>query len=809
MTLADSAKAPATVVGIARPNVEAARHVRGRGQFIGDLQLPGMLHMALLRSPHAHARILGYDMTRALDVTGVHAVLTGADVAERSQPVFTLAEMHNPALHIHMSGLAHEKVRHAGEGVAAVAATTRAIAEDACEAIKVEYEQLPPLIDPSAAITDGAPLIHEELGTNIIMERSLEWGSVGEAFDAAVHIERKRLSWARHSGTPLDTFGLVAQFDPGTGELTYWTNLQSHSLVWTLGKTLRMSPSKIRAIPRDVGGAFGGKFWVPRNLVVAALLSMETERPVKFIEDRVENLVAGDNHGEDRVYDAELALDAEGRMLALRFSSVEDYGAYFLLGPANNASPLAQATGPYRIPALGVDFTAVLTNKTNQGAYRGIGAAPMNFLLERLTDGAARSMGLTPVEIRERNLIQSDEFPYRTPVGNHYDSGDYPEALRRALEFSGYHRWRATQLEARAEGRYIGVGLATTQERSVPSLTELWLMFEKPTLRPTTAAETVTCRLDGEGHLRIALHSPSLGTAPETVATMVAAEELGVDPNHIVVSRLDTAVAGPAMGPAGSRLTVMTAGAIDGAVGEIKAKMCRIAAHLLEASPDDVVYDPRAGGAMVRGAPNSLKTLHELARIGNSGSLSLPPGERSGLDSTFTYDHPQASMPEPDDSSWGNFNPIVGHSVHVPVVEVDVLTGMVKFLDYAVLHDCGTIVNPPALDGQIIGGICQGIGSALYEEFLYDDQGRMTNGNFPEYLVPTFVDMPRIRIEHMATPSPYTYRGVKGAGEGGRMAAPAAVVSAVEDALTPFAVEINEVPVTPEKIVRWIQNSWG
>lgn len=795
-----------SLIGRARATVESARMVRGRGAFIDDFDARGMLHMALVRSPLAHARILGVDVTAAERMPGVHGVITGGDVLERTGPIFTLADVNDPPLPIPMYALAIRKVRHVGEGVAAVVAGSREAAEDACRAVLVDYEPLTPVPTIEAAVSDGAPILHSGLGSNVVMHRTLRWGDPAAAFAGAAHVVRRTLRWGRHSGAALDTFGVVASFDPGRGDLTYWSNSQSNALLWTLADTLGLPTHKVQGIPRDVGGAFGGKFWVPRNMVLVGLFAIETGRHVKYVEDRWENLVAGDNHGEDRFYESELALDEKGRMLGLRFRVTEDYGAYFLLGPAANSSPLAQATGPYRIPSLEVDFTAVLTCKTNQGAYRGLGASPMTMALEGLVDAGATRLGLPREEIRRRNLIQPHEFPFTTPVGNIYDSGDYPAALGRALEFGRVEEWRRRRREARARGRYVGIGLATVQERSVPSMTELWVLFETPGRRPTTSAETVTCRIDSHGHLSILLHSPSLGTSPETVAVMVAAEELGIDSEHVVVDRMTTRAAGPAMGPAGSRMTVMTSGALSGALLEIRRKLIRIAAHLLEAAPEDVVYNPAVPGCQVSGAPGSVKTLAELALIANTASLSLPPGETSGLESTHTYDHPLATMPGPG-GDWGSFNPIMAHSVHLPVVEVDIETGLVDFLDYAVVHDCGTVLNPPAVRGQVLGGICQGIGSALYEQFVYDDEATPLNGSFASYLMPTFMEMPRVRIEHMATPSPYTYQGMKGTGEGGRIGAPAAIASAIEDALAPLGVVVDRLPMTPERLLARIEEA--
>lgn len=786
--------------------VESARFVRGDGAFIDDFDARGMLHMALVRSPFAHARITGIDAAEARGMPGVHGVVTAHEVAERTRPIFTLADVADPPLPIPMYALAAGNVRHAGEAVAAVVATSRDLAEDACRRVVVDYEPLDPIPTVEAAIADGAPLIHEGLGSNVVMHRRIDWGDPGAAFDGAVHVVRRTMRWGRHSGAALDPFGVVAAFNPGRGELTYWSNSQSNALLWTLGDTLGLPTHKVQGIPRDVGGAFGGKFWVPRNMVLVGMFAMDTGRHVKYVEDRWENLIVGDNHGEDRYYDAEMALDGDGRMLGMTLRVVEDYGAYFLLGPAANSSPLAQATGPYRIPSIGVDFTAVLTNKTNQAAYRGLGASPMTMILERLVDASADRLGLPREEIRRRNFIHPDEFPFKTPVGNVYDSGDYPAALERALDFGRVEEWRSRQEEARLQGRYIGIGLATAQERSVPSMTELWVLFENPGRRPTTSAETVTCRVDSHAHLSILLHSPSLGTSPETVAVMVASEELGIDPAHIVVDRLTTRAAGPAMGPAGSRMTVMTSGALNGALLEIKQKLVRIAAHLLEAAPEDVVYDPDTPGCHVRGAPGPVRTFAELALVANTASLLLPPGESSGLEATHTYDHPMATMPGPD-GDWGSFNPIMGHSVHMPVVEVDIETGLVSFLDYAVVHDCGTVLNPPAVRGQILGGICQGIGSALYEEFSYDESATPLNGSFATYLMPTFAEMPRVRIEHLVTPSPFTYKGMKGTGEGGRIGAPAAVASAIEDALAPLEVVVDQVPMTSERLLGRIKEA--
>ncbi len=801
---------PSHAFGQPRETIESARHVRGGGNFVADQQLPGMLHVALLRSPTAHARILDIDVAQARALPGVHAILTGADVQESSSNIYTMAQMHKPPLDIPLHALATDKVRHVGEPVVAVAARTRAIAEDAVRLIRVSYEELSPIADADAALAPGAPLVHENVAGNLIMHRQHDFGDAAGVFERAAHVVRRKLKWPRQTGASLDTFGCVAQWAPGVDELTFWSNHQSNILLWTLGPTLGLPPHRIKGIACDIGGAFGAKFWQPRAMVICALLSRLTSRPVRYVEGRDENLVGGDNHGEDRSYDAELALDSSGKMLGLRFSVVEDYGSAFILGPINNAEPLAQATGPYDIPAFAFDFTAVLSNKVPQAAYRGFGGAAQNFMLERLVDAAAIELGLSRVAIRELNLLQPDQFPYRTATGNLYDSGDYPTALRRALDESLYDLWRERQDEAREAKdatHAIGIGLVSCQERSVQSGTALWLMFDQEPGRNTTAAESASVRVDAQGSVRVALHSPSLGTPTETIAATVVAEELGIPVDSVSVSRLDTSMAGPAMGPSASRMTVMLSGAVAGAVREIIEKMRPLAANLLEANPEDLVWDPSRSCFAVLGAPDSTATLAAIAQLANGQALRLPDGSRSGLESTYTYDHPMSSMPNADGSDWGNYAPIVGHTVHVPVVEVDLQTGVVEFLDYFVMHDCGTVVNPDAVRGQVVGATVQGIATALTEELTFDEQAQPLNTDFRSYFLPTFLDVPAIRLGHMETPSPFTYRGVKGIGEGGRMAAPAAVVSAIEDALAPYGVRIDEVPVTPEKILNWLAST--
>ncbi|MET0929600.1 MAG: xanthine dehydrogenase family protein, partial [Aeromicrobium sp.] len=627
-------------VGQDRATIESARLVRGRGNHVGDLSMPGMLEVAMVHSPHAHARIVSVDIEAARRAPGVLAVLTGADVARESNPVVTTAAAARPPLPMPVHGLAVDKARFAGEAVAAVAATSRALAEAAARLVEVTYEVLTPVVTIDQALDPELPAVHEGLGGNVIMHRHYDFGDVDGAFATAAHVVSRRITWPRQTGSPMETFGCVAQWKPEGPNVEFWSNHHSFALISSLGPTLGLQPQDVRAHAMDIGGSFGGKFWVPRPMVVTALLSKMTGRPVRYVEDRIENLEAGENHGEDRVYDAELALDADGVMTGLRFTVMEDYGASFILGPVGISEPLAQIVGPYRIQAVGVDFTALVTNKTAQSAYRGFGTAAQNFMLERLVDAAADELGRDPIELRRHNFIATEDFPYRTPTGNVYDSGDYFATLDLAIEKADIATWRRRQAEARLEGRAIGIGIATCNERSVQGGSALWLMFDQDLDRATTIAETVTCRIDATGRVRIALHSPSLGTSPETVAATVAAEELGIPVEHVVVSRLTSDVSGPALGPSASRLTVMLAGAVSGAIKALVERLRPLAARRLNTLPGLVRWDRTTASYVATDDPSSSVGLAALALEANTAGMNLPDGMSSGLETTFTFDHP-------------------------------------------------------------------------------------------------------------------------------------------------------------------------
>ena len=793
-------------IGQSMKRVEDPRLLTGQGRYIDDIDLPNMLHAAVLRSPHAHARIVSIDVSAAVALPGVVAVVTGEDIAKTTGALPCFA---NPP--VEQRCVAVGRVRHVGEPVAAVVAESRYIAEDALELIAVKYEALPVIADAEAALrATGDGVLHPERGnTNVAMQRRFTFGPVDEDFAKAATIVRRRLRWPRSGAQPLETVGAIAVYESGSGKFTIQVNSSMYNYVgWTMAVSLGVPAHKLNVVPTIAGGSFGSKLFTHKVSVLAASLARICGRPVKYIEDRLDNTMACDNHGSERLYDVELALDAENQMTALRCQVLDDYGAYFQFGVGHHGNALSQIVGPYRIRSVDLEITAVLTNKCQQGAYRGFGSEVTNFVIERTVDAAVDELGLDPVEFRRKNFIRPEQFPYKIPTGNLYDSGNYGAVLDEALRMLDYQGWRAKQNAYRKQGRYIGIGIATCQERSVFSATEFWMLNEEAGFALTSSPEGVSVKIDPLGKVLVSLQAPFWGNSPETVATMILAEQLKIDPADISIaySDMDHGLAGT--GPGGSRYTVMVAGALVGAAKIIKEKLFRVAGHMLEAAPGDLeLRDSKVG---VKGAPGLEKTIAEVAMHAHFFRLSMPddPDLTSGINAAYTYDHPLTTLPSADRKDLGIFYPIMGHMCHMPVVEVDPDTGQVSFLDYVAVHDCGTMVNPMTLAGHVRGGTVQGIGTALYEQYHYNEDGQLLTASYLDYLMPTVHETPaNIRVGHVETPSPYTEYGIKGGGEGGRMGAPPAVVAAIEDALRPLGVKIDQMPMTPMRLRQLIREA--
>jgi len=786
-------------IGKSMKRVEDPRLLTGQGRYIDDIDLPNMLHAAVLRSSRPHAKIKSIDTRSAAALPGVIKVLTGADIAATTGALPCFA---NPPVEQHC--VAIDRVRHVGEAVAVAVAESRYVAEDALERVDVQYEDLPTVGDPQEAIhSTGDAVLHPGRGpSNVAMQRHFSFGNAQEDFARAAKIIKRRLRWPRSGAQPLETVGAVAEYDSGSGKFTIRANTSMYNYVgWTMALSLGVPAHRLNVVPVIAGGSFGSKLFVHKVCVLAASLARICGRPVKYIEDRIDNIMACDNHGSDRIYDAELALDGDNQMIGLRCNVIDDYGAYFQFGIGHHGNALSQIVGPYKIRSVDLNITAVFTNKCQQGAYRGFGSEVSNFVIERLVDAAVDELRLDPVEFRRKNFIQRQDFPYKIPTGNLYDSGNYSAVLDEALRMLDYEGWRRKQEEYRKQGRYVGIGVATCQERSVFSATEFWMLNEDAGFALTSSPEGVSVKIDPLGKVIVSLNAPFWGNSPETMATMILAEQLKIDPDDISVAYSDTDHGLAGTGPGGSRYTVMVAGAIVGAAGMIKEKLFRVAGHMLEASADDL--ELRNGKVGVKGAPGLEKTIAEIAMHAHFFRLSMPddPTLTSGIDAAYTYDHPLTTLPSDDRSDLGIFYPIMGHMCHMPVVEVDPRTGQVSFLDYVAVHDCGTMVNPMTLAGHVRGGTAQGIGTALYEQYYYDEQGQLLTASYADYLIPTLHEVPaNVRVGHIETPSPFTEYGIKGGGEGGRMGAPPAVCSAIEDALRPFGVKIDALPVTPRRL---------
>src|SRR6266851_3776255 len=786
-------------VGSAVLRKEDERLLAGRGTFLDDIEVGGLLEAAMLRSPHAHARITNLDVSAARALPGVHAVITGADAEALTNPIRPMIP--TPIL-VRDFCLATDRVRYVGEPIAAIAAIDRATAEDALDCIHVEYEPLPAVVDPEAAIAPEAPVLYDELCSNVVWHDTLVYGDVDAAFAAADGVLHERFEMQRYASTPLETFGCIAEYEVGTDEYGFWTNDQRPGLTMAvLAESLRVPQSRIRLRCPDIGGGFGNKRR-PAYLLVCALLARASGQPVKYVEDRIENLTAL-MHACGGSIDLELAYRADGTLLALRVRDVADEGKNLVSPAQHNLIKLGNMTNGYRIPAVEYAAYAVLTNKCPSGANRGIGKPFMCFAVERALAILARRLELDPIELRLRNYVGPQEMPYTTPSGGQYDSGDYPATLRKALDRFGYAASRQEQALARASGGpLLGIGIATSVEPAGTNPASYELVTGRRTA--SGSAEAALVRIEPDGHVRAALGDPPAGQGYETVVAQIVADELGLTPDQVDVARgFDTSTT-PWLylsGNYSNKFSVTDVGAVVGAAARVRAKLLRIAAHRLEAAVADLEL---GGGAVaVRGAPDRRLSFAELARTAYADVLGLPPGEEPGLEIRHAHQNPLA---QPMDAERRVRSQLVfSNAAHCCLVEVDRRTGLVKILAYLVVHDCGREINPLIVEGMVHGATAHGIGAALLEEFRYDAQGQLLTSTFMDYLKPTAMDVPLIEVDRLEHPSPVTPLGAKGVGEGGAIPGPAAVANAVEDALAHLGVVVRSLPITPEQVWRWLR----
>jgi aerobic carbon-monoxide dehydrogenase large subunit len=769
-------------VGRSLTRREDERLLTGAGLFVADLHLPGEVHLALLRSPHAHAEIRHIDVIAARGCEGVLAALTFADLGE--DPLRLPMLVPHKDLRPRMPyPLADRKVKHVGEPVAVVAAESRYLAEDALEHIKVEYEILAPITNAEAALEPGAPLLHEGSDNNLSASFTQTVGDVDKAFREAEIVLEHTFDFGRLSGQPMETRGVIARWERGKlGEmLTQWDSTQSpHIVRRVLSDLFGIPQQSIRVVAADVGGGFGIKNRFYAEEFLAPLIARRLGRPARWVEDRREDLLTT-YQARQQVHHLEVAAKRDGTILGIRNRFTADVGAY---SPFGLVVPFKSATtlpGPYKLRSYRAEMRAAYTSKPAMAPYRAAGRPPAVFDVERVMDLLARRLDLDPAEVRLRNFIQPDEFPYRTGMVERdggdivYDSGNYPECLRQALDLVDAAGFRKEQAEARAEGRWLGLGIGCYVESTGRG-----------------PFEGATVRVDSAGRVVVATGAAPQGQSHETTLAQICADRLGVAFEDVTVITGDTDTINLGVGTYASRTAVVAGNAVSGAALAVREKALKAAGQLLEASPDDL--DLEAGEIRVRGVPDRSVSLARVAQVLTAPppAFTFPPGLEPGLEATG-YFHPSGAT--------------YANGVHAATVEVDVDTGQVTVLRYAVAHDCGTVINPVVVDGQCVGGVAQGLGNALYEEMLYDDAGQPLTTSYMDYLVPTAMEVPDVALAHVETRSPLNPEGIKGAGEGGTMPVPATIANAIDDALAPLGVVVDRAPISPAQLRQLIADA--
>jgi carbon-monoxide dehydrogenase large subunit len=778
----------ARLTGTSVQRVEDPRILTGRGRYVDDLQLPGMVHAAFVRSPFPHARITGIDIAAALDVPGVKAVITAHDLARVAAD---LAPVGPPDLLLpSFPALARDTVRLVGDPVAVVLADSRAEAEDGAEAVEVDYEPLPGVGDMDDVLAGTTePLFPElsvELGTNVVHRSTHRYGDTDAAFAAAHRVVRARFEQHRHANVPMECRGIVAHHDPATGTLDVHTGHQSpHALRLHLSDLLGVPAHAVRVRCRDIGGSFGQKSGVSREDVAVAGASMLVGRPVKWIEDRSENLMVGGQAREERV-DAEAAVDPEGRLLGVRLRLVLDQGAYPQVGfPATGYTSIIRALFPaaYRLGSLDVEAVVVTTNKGTYVPYRGPWEIE-TWARERLLDVVARELGLDPLVVRERNLLRSGEMPAESVTGVELQGFDPRRTFDDAVALLDVTGFRARQAAARDEGRLLGLGLANVVEPApvTPSLIRAMGIMAAP-----RTVQEARARLEPDGTVTVFTSQMPHGQSHETTLAQLAADELGVGMDRVRVVHGDTQLTPfNLVGTGGSRAATLASGAVVGAARAVRERVLDVASQLMEIDPADLELVD--GAVVARGAPEIRTPLAEIGRLAHVRPGLADPSGRPGIEEVATFDSAEGT--------WSV-------ATHACEVEVDPETGLVEIGRYLVVGDCGAVINPAVVDGQVRGGVAQGIGAVLLERSAYDRDGQFLSSTFMDHLLPTSVDIPRIEVHHVhhEPTGGIDYRGV---GEGGAIGAPAALTGAIEDALAHLGVRITEQHLPPARILELI-----
>jgi len=762
------------------PRLEDAALLRGEGRYVDDIRLPNMLHAAFVRSPHAHAAIRGIDKTEALALPGVHAVLTLEDLRPHLRNDRLVVGLPSPSYKQERNrpALAGDETVHVGEPVAIVVADSRYVAEDAVALVGVDYDPLPAVADCRGALAPDAPKVHRDAPHNLLAEFGMGYGDIEGAFAGAKHVFRETFWLHRGGSHSIECRGAVANHDPVEGKLTLWCSTQMpHALMRVLVDMLGCDESRVRVVTPDLGGGFGPKLVSYSEDVAVSLAAMIVGRPVKWIEDRREHFISTTQE-RDQHWEVEIAVDADAHIRGVRGSFIHDHGAYTARGVNLGHNSAETVTLPYEIPAYKMTVRLALTNKVPVTPVRGAGHPQGTFVMERLLDRVARELKLDRAEVRRRNLIPADRMPYTKQLKTRggmqvvLDSGDYPGCQQAACERAGWEGFRARQEAARRQGRYLGMGLAN---------------FVKGTGRGPF--EGVTVRVGPSGKVLVLSGATAMGQSTRTMLAQIVAEQLGGDMANITVKTGDTDAIPMGIGGSNSRQTVTAGSSAHLAAKKVRQKALKVAALLLKAHEQDL--EIVGNEVRVKGSADLRIALGRVANtVAGTPGYSLPGEVEPGMEATEYF--------VVDDMAYANGSAVAE-------VEVDVETGAVRIVRYVIAHDCGRILHPVIVDGQIMGGAAHGIGNALYEWMGFDENGQPVTTNLGEYLLVTATEMPPVDIIHQESPSPLNPLGVKGVGECGVVPAPAAILSAVEDALSPFGVRVAKAPLFPAEIIDLIQ----
>ena len=786
------AKKSETWMGKRVKRKEDPRLLTGLGKFVDDVRLPRMAHAAILRSPHAHARIIRVDVSKAEAMPGVICTLAGEEVAKETDPFLQISAA--PANKLKDYCLAVGQVCYVGEPVVAVVAETKAIAEDALELIEVDYEPLDHVLNARESLSPTAPVIHDEVGSNLVFRGVWNYGDIEGAAKRADRLIKKTLHFHRFSSTPIENNAALSHYDKATGFLNIYTNNQMpmFCIPW-ISFAMKFPSNKIRMITGDTGGGFGTKIISYPYMVLVSLLAMKAGRPVKWIEERSEHLLAA-NHGNERTFEVEIPVMKDGTILGLNVKAWDDVGAFTRYEPAG-ATIWAQVTpGCYRFKDFRMEFFQSMTNKCPVGPNRGYSRMQHLWMIERSVDIVARELGLDPAVVREKNLIRPEEMPYETPSGGVYDGGDYPRALRKAMELIGYAELRALQEDSRKRGKLIGIGLAVQSDSGTNNFSQVKIIT--PDNPFSGNSEGARISIDGLGQIQVALGMTPQGQGHETFASQIVADEFGVSPDQVtVIMGFDSAVNpfSHQSGAYASRSAVMGTGALIGAATKLKTKVAQIAAHLMQTDPVGITFSE---GNVVDQKSGKKIPLWQVANVAWVNNVLLPEGMEPGLVATH-YWKPEFGLP---DEKWRlNQTLTYSYQAHAAVIDLDKESGKFKVIKYAIVDDCGRQINPMIVEGQVHGAAAHGIGAAMFESFEYGEDGQLQSSTFVDYLVPTALDIPNLMTSSIETPSLFAPKGIRGVGEGGGVPI-AAIANAVEDALRPYGIEITDSHQNPQHI---------